>query len=237
MERSALPGPGDSAKYNSAMHYAAAFPVAALFVATAAAQDAQLVEQAKKRWAESPHGPMLERILPPAFELRQLPERRSRGARLLVQYCVQCHNLPSPAMHQAEKWPAIFERMVVRMRGKGNLGELMQEMMAGVEAPSVDEATVLLAYLQKQGQRPLDPKKYPAVNLPEGQSFKLACQQCHVLPDPRRHTAAEWPAVVARMEKNMEWMNRVVSNQPDPREIQLNVEEINAFLVKYARKG
>ena len=237
MERLTLRGPGDSAKYNSAMHYAAAFPVAALFVATAAAQDAQLVEQAKKRWTESPHGQMLERILPPTFELHQLPERRSRGARLLVRYCVQCHNLPNPAMHHAAKWPAIFERMVVRMRGKGNLGELMQDMMAGVEAPSVDEASVLLAYLRKHGQRPLDPKKYPALNRPEGQSFKLACQQCHVLPDPQRHTASEWPAVVARMEKNMEWMNRVVGNRPEPDEPQLKIEEITAFLVKYARKG
>jgi hypothetical protein len=221
------------------MHFNAVLPVAALLLATAAsAQDAaQLIAQAKERWAESPHGPMLERILPPTFELRQLPERKSRGARLLVQYCVQCHNLPNPAMHHAAKWPGIFERMVVRMRGKGNLGELMREMMASVEAPTVAEAEILLAYLQKNSQRPLDPKKYPAVNLPEGQSFKLACQQCHVLPDPKRHTASEWPAVVTRMEKNMEWMNRVVGNQPDPREIQLKVEEINAFLVKYARKG
>jgi len=219
------------------MRYSAAFSVAALFVATAAAQDARLVEQAKKRWAESPHGPMLERILPPTFELRQLPERRSRGARLLVQYCVQCHNLPNPAMHHAAKWPGIFERMVVRMKGKGNLGELMHDMMAGVEAPNVDEATVLLAYLEKHSQKPLDPKKYPEIFRPEGQSFKLACQQCHVLPDPERHTASEWPAVVARMEKNMEWMNRVVGNRPEPDEPQLRIEEINAFLIKYARKG
>jgi hypothetical protein len=211
---------------------------AVLAAAPACAQDAiRLVEQAKKRWAESPHGAMLERILPPTFEPHQLPERRSHGARLVVQYCVQCHNLPSPAMHHAAKWPAIFERMVVRMRGKGNLGDLMQDMMAGVEAPTAAEAEILLAYLQRYSQRPLDPNKYPAVNLPEGQSFKLACQQCHVLPDPQRHKASEWPAVVARMEKNMEWMNRVVGNQPDPREIQLKVEEINAFLVKYARKG
>ena len=237
MERPALRGPGDSPKYNSAMRYAAAFLVVALSVATAAAQDAQLVEQAKKRWAESPHGPMLERILPPTFELRQLPERRSRGARLLVQYCVQCHNLPNPAMHHAAKWPGIFERMVVRMKGKGNLGELMHDMMAGVEAPNVDEATVLLAYLEKHSQKPLDPKKYPEIFRPEGQSFKLACQQCHVLPDPERHTASEWPAVVARMEKNMEWMNRVVGNRPEPDEPQLRIEEINAFLIKHARKG
>lgn len=215
-----------------------AFAFAATLAATSTlAQDsARLVEHAKQRWAESPHGPMLERILPPTFGLTGLPAPKSRGARLAVQYCVQCHNLPNPAMHQAEKWPGIFERMVVRMRGRGNLGELMHEMMAGVEAPTAAEAEILLAYLQKYSQRPLDPKRYPAINLPEGQSFKLACQQCHVLPDPQRHKASGWPAVVARMEKNMQWMNRVVGNQPDPREPQLKVEEINAFLVKYARK-
>ena len=84
---------------------------------------------------------------------------------------------------------------------------------------------------------PLDPNKYPAVNLLEGQSLKLGCQQCHVLPDPQRQKASEWPAAVARMEKNMEWINRVVGNRRDAREPQLRVEEINAFLIRYARKN
>ena len=226
-------------QYNRRMPRAAVFLFAALLAAvTARAQDAtRLVAQAKQRWAESPHGPMLERILPPTFEPRQLPEPKSRGARLVVRYCVQCHNLPNPAMHQREKWPGIFERMVLRMKGRGNMGELMYDMMDGVSTPSVNEAEVLPAYLRRHSQRPLDPKKYPAVYQPEGQSFRLACQQCHVLPDPRRHTASEWPAVVSRMEKNMEWMNRVVGNQHDTAEPQLRVEEINAFLIKYARKG
>jgi hypothetical protein len=213
--------------------------VASLFFATAASAQnpAQLVAQAKKRWAESPHGPMLERILPPTFEPRQLPDPRSRGAHLLVQYCVQCHNLPNPAMHQAAKWRTILDRMVVRMRGKGNMGELMQEMMSGVRAPSDDEAGVLLVYLRENAQEPIDPNKYPELFSAEGRSFKLACEQCHVLPDPLRHTAAEWPAVVSRMEWNMEWMNRVVGNQHPPDEPQLRIEEINEFLVKRARKG
>jgi len=219
------------------MPAARAFAAAMLLAATSAqAQDfAQPLEQARKRWAESPHGPMLERILPPTFEPRQLPEPESRGARLALRYCVQCHNLPNPAMHEPAKWPAVFERMVLRMQGKGNLGPLMHDMMGGVAAPSVDEAEALLAYLQKHAQRPLDPRRTP-VNGPEAQSFRLACQQCHVLPDPRRHTAAEWPTVVARMQKNMEWMNRVVGNRPPPDEPQLRVEEINAFLRRYARK-
>ena len=41
-------------------------------------------------------------------------------------------------------------------------------------------------------------------------------------------------AVVARMQKNMEWMNRVVGTKPVPGEPQLRIEDINAFLARYA---
>ena len=190
---------------------------------------------AKKRWQESPYGPLLERILPPTFEARQLPEPQSEGARLTQRYCVQCHNLPNPAMHHAAKWPAIVQRMVLRMRGRGNLGTLMHEMMAGVAAPSAAEERTLLAYLRRYAQTPLDPARYPELARPSAEPFRLACSQCHVLPDPRRHSAAEWPAVVARMQQNMQWMNRVVGSQPDPDEPQLEVEEILGFLRRYAR--
>jgi hypothetical protein len=139
-------------------------------------------------------------------------------------------------MHHAAKWPTIVERMVLRMEGKGNLGVLMQEMMAGVKAPSAQETQVLLGYLQKYAQKPLDPKKYPEAFTAAGEPFRLACNQCHVLPDPQRYTAKEWPAVVARMQENMQWMNRVVGTQPVPGEPQLRIEDINAFLAKYAKK-
>ena len=198
------------------------------------------ISEAKKRWEDSPHGPMLERLLPPTFEARALPERRSAGAQLVVRYCVQCHNLPNPAMHQSAKWPAIVRRMVLRMEGRGNMGTLMAEMMAGVQAPDLEETKALVAYLRKHAQKPLDPQRYPEVNAPSGEAFRLACSQCHVLPDPQRHTAREWPAVVARMQQNMEWMNRVVGSQPALNqaagEPQLRIEEINAFLRKYARR-
>ena len=211
---------------------------AALTAAAAAATVADYersVDAARKRWADSPHGPMLERILPPTFAPAQLPQPASRGADLVVQYCVQCHNLPNPAMHHAAKWPGIVERMVLRMRGRGNMGVLMKELMAGVQAPNEEEAKILLAYLQRYAQRPLDPKRYPDIEAPGGQSFKLACQQCHTLPDPERYTAKEWPAVVERMEHNMEWMNRVVGSRPVPGEPQLRIEDINAFLARHAR--
>jgi len=208
----------------------------ALLAAPALADEA---DDARKRWSESPYGPMLERILPPTFEARELPEPGSGGAKLVQRYCVQCHNLPNPAMHQAAKWPAVVDRMVVRMEGRGNLGRLMADMMAGVRAPAAEETQALKDYLQSHAQTPLDPARYPDVFRPSADAFRLACSQCHVLPDPQRHTAAEWPAVVARMQRNMEWMNRVVGTQPSldraAGEPQLRVEEINAFLKKHAR--
>jgi len=194
------------------------------------------VDQAKKRWDSSPHGPMLQRILPPTFAPAELPEPGSEGARLTLRYCVQCHNLANPAMHHAAKWPAVVDRMVVRMEGRGNMGTLMSEMMAGVKAPREDETRAIVSYLQKYAQTPLDTQRYPEVNRRSGEAFRLACNQCHVLPDPKRHTADEWPKVVARMQENMEWMNRVVGSQPVPGEPQLRIEEINAFLRKYARR-
>ncbi len=192
--------------------------------------------RAEKPWQDSPHGPMLERIIPPGFTAAMLPEPKSRGAELTLRYCVQCHNLANPAMHDAARWPSVVRRMVPRMEGKGNMGKLMADMMAGVQAPSPADEQAIVAYLRKHAQRALDPKKIPEVNAPAGEPFRLACGQCHVLPDPRRHSAAEWPAVVARMEKNMEWMNRVVGSRPVPGEPQLRIEDINAFLKRYARR-
>ena len=194
------------------------------------------ISEAKKRWEASPHGPMLERILPPTFDGARLPEPKSPGAKLVIAYCVQCHNLPNPAMHHAAKWPGIVERMVLRMEGKGNMGTLMAEMMAGVKAPGAEDAAAIVAYLERHSQKPLDPERYPEVNRSSGEAFRLACNQCHTLPDPQRHTAQEWRAVVARMQENMEWMNRVVGSKPMPGEPTLRVEEINTFLARHAKK-
>lgn len=211
------------------------FSAAALLLVAAVAAADEIAE-ARRRWAESPHGPMLERILPPGYEPSMLPEPRSRGAQLVRRYCVQCHHLPNPAMHHAEKWPPVVDRMVARMQGRGNMGKLMLEMMAGVQAPTEEEKQALVAYLRRHAQKPLDPKRYPEVFQPAGEPFRLACNQCHVLPDPQRYTAREWPKVVARMEQHMEWMNRVVGTRPVPGEPQLRIEDINAFLARHARK-
>jgi cytochrome c5 len=207
-----------------------------LFAACAHAQRADdAVEQARARWERSPHGAFLARILPPVVTAAQLPQPESAGARLLTQYCVQCHHLPSPAMHTAARWHAIVERMVWRMRGNGNLGALMKEMMAGVRAPDDADAKALDAYLQQFGQREIDPQRYPDLKSPGGRSFSAACGQCHALPDPRRHSAREWPAVVERMSRNMALLNVVVPSRRSADDPDLRSADIVRFLQRNGR--
>jgi cytochrome c5 len=192
------------------------------------------IQAAKRLWAKSPHGAMLERILPPAVDVRSMPEPDSEGARLTVRYCVQCHHLVNPAMHTPARWKSVVDRMVWRMRGNGNMGEVMKEMMAHVEAPGDADVEKLIRYLQKHAQGEIDPK-HPALASRGGEAFGIACSQCHALPDPRRHTAREWPRVVERMKRHMTWTNVVVGS-PELRTVpELKTEEIVGLLQRYAR--
>lgn len=204
----------------------------------AAESDAdRAARQAQARWQSSPHGPMLERIIPPYLLPSRLPEPDSEGARLTARYCVQCHHLASPAMHHAEKWPAIVERMLPRMRGSGNMGPVMLQMMASQAAPSAPEAAILTAYLQRHAQARISADALPEAGRSGAwNSYVQACSQCHTVPEPRRHTRAEWPAVVARMERNMAWMNRVAGSQRDPREPQYRTRDIVDYLQRHARQ-
>ena len=198
------------------------------------ALDTPEVAQAKALWAKSPHGQMLERILPPVVQPGELPEPQSDGARLTARYCVQCHYLPSPRMHSAAKWDATVERMVWRMEGRGNLGALMKEMMAHVHAPTSEEVVTLTRYLRKHGQREIDPA-HPALKSTAGQIYSLACSQCHALPDPQRHTAREWPAIVERMKRHMAWANVVVGASELRTVPELDTASLVRFLQRYAR--
>jgi len=192
------------------------------------------VARAKHLWSQSPHGKLLERILPPSIEPHQLPEPRSEGARLTARYCVQCHYLPSPQMHSPDKWTTIVVRMVWRMQGSGNMGVLMKEMMDDVEAPTDQETGVLAAYLKKHGQKEMDPR-HPALKSEAGRMFSIACTQCHALPDPRSHTPREWPEVVDRMKRHMAWANTVVGTDALKTMPVLDTTEIVRFLQRYAR--
>jgi cytochrome c2 len=196
--------------------------------------DTSEVARAKGLWAKSPHGKMLERILPPAIEPRNLPDPSSEGAKLTAHYCVQCHYLPNPRMHASARWKQVTERMVWRMRGNGNMGALMKEMMAEVSAPTDGETATLVAYLQKHSQKEIA-GNHPALKSEAGQMFAIACSQCHALPDPSQHTAREWPAVVERMKGHMRWANTVVGSPELRTKPELKTGEIVALLQRYAR--
>jgi len=133
--------------------------------------------------------------LPPdGLSAESLPEPASRGAQLLGAYCVQCHAMPSPAMHAAQDWPSVTRRMWVRID--------MMHGELGIVSPSSGDRVQLLNYLLAHSLRVAD-------SLPAGRGrdvFEAICSRCHLLPDPRTHSPADWQAVVMRMERNMERM-------------------------------
>jgi len=81
----------------------------------------------------------------------------------------------------------------------------------------------------------LAPGRYPDLDTESGRRFSIACSQCHVLPDPRRHTAPEWPAIVKRMRRNMAWANRVTGDPALRTSPELNTADITRFLQRHAR--
>jgi cytochrome c2 len=209
--------------------------IATLTAGAEASTADEAIARATYRWEQSPHGAMLERILPPSLEPRQLPESNAPGARLVVAYCVQCHHLPNPAMHDAARWTSVVARMVWRMEGHGNLGKVMRDLMADVKAPTAHEQATLLRYLQKHAQRGLNAGRYSDLNTESGRRYSIACSQCHVLPDPRRYAAPEWPAIVDRMRRNMAWANRVTGDPVLRTKPELDTADITRYLQRHAR--
>ena len=87
-------------------------------------------------------GMMMGGAMPPALDPAQLPEPKAAGAKLLTQYCTQCHGLPSPKQHSADGWPMTVTRMHTRMQW------MSQNSAMGIKAPTEDELKTLLGYLQ-----------------------------------------------------------------------------------------
>jgi mono/diheme cytochrome c family protein len=167
---------------------------------------------------------MMPDMLPPGTKPEALPEPDSPGAKLLVRYCSQCHNLPSPAMHSATEWPDITKRMFSRM-------SMMSGMMGmmNVENPAPEARQTIVAYLQAHSMRTISPEALPAPESLGAALFRDACSQCHSLPDPQLHTAGEWPKVVERMRGNMETMKKKVISEQERKSIE-------DYLMSHARK-
>ena len=163
--------------------------------------------------AQEPANPMREMmrqmmrgaIPPPGLTPEALPLPGSDAARLLVRYCTQCHDLPSPRYKTYPQWPDVFERMAARMRmleGRSMMGG------APLLAPSLAEARTLLAYLVRESLRPARPAELEAGDPADRAAFRQRCAECHALPSPALHEAALWPAVVSRMRANAALMGR-----------------------------
>lgn len=167
---------------------------------------------------QSPNNPMQEmmrrmmrgRVPPPGMTLERLPDQKSPGARLVARYCAQCHDLPSPQYRTAGQWPAVFDRMLSRMKMMGGQGMMGRGMMGqgGISAPKAEESRTLLAYLRRYGMREASFDELAKGDPSDRAVFVAACSGCHVSPSPTLHLPQEWPAVVARMRGNMRLMNR-----------------------------
>jgi cytochrome c5 len=132
---------------------------------------------------------------PPGTAPADLPEPNAQGAQLVARYCGQCHALPPPQMHSATDWPGIARRMWLRM-------ELLPASLQ-VRVPTAGERFTIMEYLNDNALQ------VSGANLPSGEgrgTFAQVCSRCHALPDPRVHSREDWPAVYARMERNMERM-------------------------------
>ena len=84
-------------------------------------------------------------------------------------------------------------------------------MMAGmmeVSAPAPQDEAILSRYLEAHAMRALAPGQIAPPLSTGAALYQQTCSQCHALPDPTQHTVSEWPAVVARMRKNMEIMGK-----------------------------
>jgi cytochrome c2 len=169
---------------------------------------------------------MMDDILPP-MSPSLLPDPNSKGARLLDQYCTQCHNLPGPGLHTAEQWPAVVERMdrrMLAMRGRGMM------MMGRIEAPDQKQLQTILAYLQVHAQKTSTAQATPGLDTEAGRAFQSVCSQCHPLPNPAQRTAAQWPGIIARMKGYMASKGKQAPNEK-------TMNEIIGFIEQYARKA
>jgi cytochrome c2 len=147
---------------------------------------------------------MMPDYLPPGIETQDLPDPESEGASLLVQYCSECHNLPSPSMHSVGEWPVVAERMFYRMSRMSGTG---MGMMI-IEEPSPGEQQIIVAYLQNHSLKSISPESVPSPESEGAALFKDRCSQCHSLPDPSLHKADEWASTVKKMRTYIQTMRK-----------------------------
>ena len=160
---------------------------------------------------------------PPGVTAASLPEPEAEGAKFLGEFCAGCHNLPSPTIHSATDWPSVARRMWLRMD--------LLPADAGIKMPTIQQRQAILNYLLTNAL------KVSNTTLPEGAgraTFSEICSRCHALPDPKNHSAADWPAVVIRMSERMIQMK---VDRPTPAQTQEIVGYLNRVSGGVTRKA
>jgi cytochrome c2 len=156
-----------------------------------------------------------EKMPPGIIDASHLPDDPMGGAALMQHYCEQCHYLPGPGRHIATEWPALLKQMNLLMDVSNRFGNLMGKVVT----PTESEREIIKNYLINNALIPMEP-------IPEairGHAYVRHCGSCHALPDPKQHTAAQWPQVVDRMLRSMVVMKY---SPPDGAELR----EIEAYL-------
>ena len=152
---------------------------------------------------------------PDDFDVSTLPAASSEDAKLMMSYCGQCHAVPSPGTHSAVEWPVVNRRMWLRM-------EMLPDSL-GIRVPEIGERVRITSYLTTNAL------KVSAENIPPGNgqaAFVEVCSRCHALPDPRIHTAKDWPAVFLRMEGNIQRMKVKPPTQEQGAQILTYLQEV-----------
>lgn len=149
--------------------------------------DQSLDRRALDRWVES------DLRLPPISH-GSLPDRKAPGAVALVRYCTACHNLALPAMHAADDWGPILDRMHARIKEAVKRGRLSPQQL-----PSGPAVAQISDYLKKNALKAVGVADLPNGNSAGARALRARCVGCHALPDPAALTAERWSAVVQRM--------------------------------------
>ena len=126
-------------------------------------------------------------------------------------------------MSRAARRPRAWRPLVRAAMGSLLLGALTAACGPETEEPPPATVSVLDSFLVELGQLPtaalnrsqrwrmvssiwvgLPPPGYTRDSLPESDSHEAAllqtyCEQCHWMPSPQMHAAAEWPLLVRRM--------------------------------------
>ena len=161
-------------------------------------------------------------VIPAGLNPDNLPDADSRGATMLTLYCVQCHELPPPAMHSSTEWDTVLDRM------QDHIQSTRGSMLRHVLMPPEKDWQILKLYLEDHAQIPLDKTTTSDLETDAGQAFKTYCSQCHAPPNPETHTRNEWPRVVLRMKSHI---LRIGKKMPD----QDTLLQIIEYLQNHAR--